>query len=212
MYRPEWQTMCPRRPRRQFLALAGGLVAAGPLAGCTDAESGDRSDEDGDSGAGGPATDGGDSATGETGAAGGESDGGGTAATSTPAGGGLDLREANVVGVEFEDRGDTYRFTVALHHDDAGEEGYADWWQVERRDGRRLGRRNLTHPHARQPFERSAGVAVPPDVDCVVVRGHDRTHGYGGRAVLVDLGTGRKAALEQGTDRQSVAGRDCSSR
>ena len=103
----------------------------------------------------------------------------------------LDLREANVVDATIE-RGDGgYRFDVALHHDDAGEEGYADWWQVERLDGTRLGRRELLHAHDRQPFTRSATVEIPDSVSCVVVRGHDQTHGYGGQGAAV----GRRGGL-----------------
>ena len=36
----------------------------------------------------------------------------------------LDLREANVVSVVVDDSGGSSTFTVGLHHDDAGEEGY----------------------------------------------------------------------------------------
>ena len=46
----------------------------------------------------------------------------------------LDLQEANVVEVAFEDSDGSVRFDVALHHDDDGEDGYANWWQVERLD------------------------------------------------------------------------------
>jgi hypothetical protein len=46
----------------------------------------------------------------------------------------LDLREANVVDVAFEGSGGSYRFDVTLYHDDDGESGYADWWQVETLD------------------------------------------------------------------------------
>jgi len=69
-------------------------------------------------------------------------DGGSTGATPDTATDALDLREANVVGVAFE-TGENYRFSVTLFHDDDGEEGYANWWQVERLDGAQLGRRKL---------------------------------------------------------------------
>jgi len=121
----------------------------------------------------------------------------------------LDLREANVVGVDFEQDGGGYDFSVTLHHDDDGEEGYADWWQVERLDGTQLGRRVLRHPHSRQPFTRSDTIEVPEDVTCVAVRGHDQTHGYGGRAVVVNLDSGEQTAVRQGTDRQAVSETDC---
>jgi hypothetical protein len=119
------------------------------------------------------------------------------------------LREANVVDVSVEDDGATHRFDVTLHHDDDGESGYANWWQVERLDGSRLGRRTLLHAHSRQPFTRSDDIGIPPEVDCVVVRGHDQTHGYGGRAALVNLDSGAVRIVEQGGERQSFDAGDC---
>jgi hypothetical protein len=121
----------------------------------------------------------------------------------------LDLREANVVGVTVERRDDAYRFDVTLHHDDDGEDGYANWWQVETLDGERLGRRDLAHAHGTREFTRSATVSVPDDAACVVVRGHDRTHGYGGRAMIVNVATGATVAVEQGSTEQPMTDRDC---
>ena len=121
----------------------------------------------------------------------------------------LDRREANVVGVDVTNDGTGYTFDVTLHHDDEGEDGYADWWQVERPDGTRLGRRDLRHPHAQQPFTRSDSYDLPADVSCVVVRGHDETHGYGGRAMLVDLSSGVTRSVAQGRDRDSLTATAC---
>ena len=121
----------------------------------------------------------------------------------------LDLREANVVSVVVDNSGEATDFIVELHHDDAGEEGYADWWQVETLDGTQLGRRDLTHAHDEQPFERSETIEIPDDVTCVVVRGHDQTHGYGGRAVVVNLDSGGQNASSQGSERQTVSESDC---
>ena len=121
----------------------------------------------------------------------------------------LDLSEANVVGVEFEERDGAQQFDVTLHHDDDGEDGYANWWQVERLDGTRLGRRDLSHPHSEQPFTRSATISVPESVDCVVVRGHDQTHGYGGQAMVVTPDSGATRAVSQGSDPRSSEGMDC---
>jgi hypothetical protein len=123
----------------------------------------------------------------------------------------LDLREANVVDVAFDAEGDRYTFDVTLHHDDEGEDGYANWWQVERLDGTRLGRRELLHPHTQQPFTRSDSYDLPTDVACVVVRGHDETHGYGGRAMLVDLSSGATRPVDQGRDPDSLTAADCPS-
>jgi len=122
----------------------------------------------------------------------------------------LDLREANVVGVEITaEGGEDYRFDVTLYHDDDGEDGYADWWQVETLDGEQLGRRDLLHAHSTAPFTRSETVAIPDDAACVVVRGHDQTHGYGGQAMTVAAPGGDTQAIQQGPERQPVAASDC---
>ena len=129
-----------------------------------------------------------------------------TATTATPA---LDLREAYVTGVTVAEASGGYWFEVTLYHNDDGEEGYANWWQVERLDGERLGRRDLAHPHSTDPFTRSATVAVPEDAPCVVVRGHDQTHGYGGRAMLVDVGSGETSAVDKGAEPETFSSEDC---
>jgi hypothetical protein len=172
------------RTRRRVLT--GTAAAVAGLAGC--------------SGAGGSAEDDAEADPTATRTAAAES------GTSSPD---FDLREANVVGVEVERRSDGYRFDVTLIRDDDGEDGYANWWQVETLGGERLGRRDLAHPHGTREFTRSATVAVPDGTTCVVVRGHDETHGYGGQATLVNVGTGATAAVRQGSDRVSMAGRDC---
>ena len=105
----------------------------------------------------------------------------------------LDLREANVVAVEFEELDDgRYRFDVTLLHDDDGEApSYADWWQVDSVDGQELGRRVLTHAHSTAPFTRSHVLEIPDEITIVIVRGHDMQHGYGGQAMQVNLETGQ---------------------
>jgi hypothetical protein len=179
-----------RRSRRQLLA---GLVAGVALAGCTGGSETSQGDD--------PSPEGGTAAP-ETA----DTAGGGTTGPSTSA---LDRREANVVGVAVDGTSGSVTVDVTLHHDDEGEDGYANWWQVERLDGTRLGRRDLLHAHAAQPFTRSGTVTVPPDVACVVVRGHDQTHGYGGVAVLVDLDTGATLAVDQGPEPRSFDESDC---
>ena len=185
--------MTDSAPRRAVLtAVLGGLVA---LAGCSTEERRTPRDpqttqptEDSDSS--------------ETTA---------TSSTATGTGGdtptpeSLDLREANVVGVTVEAQGDgQYRFDVTLVHDDDGEDGYANWWQVETTDGERLGRRELRHAHGTREFTRSETVAVPEGVTRVVVRGHDQTHGYGGQAMVVDLASGETQVVRQGAERQVI--------
>lgn len=101
-----------------------------------------------------------------------------------------DLREANVMEVEYQESGEnSYRFDVTLYHDDDGEEGYANWWQVETLGGKKLGRRELAHPHGTREFTRSESINIPSSTEYVVVRGHDQTHGYGGLAMVVNLKT-----------------------
>lgn len=104
----------------------------------------------------------------------------------------LDLRYANVVGVKFEQlEGQRYRFDVTLYHDDGGEApAYADAWQVEDLDGNVLGVRELLHSHGTRPFTRSEVIEIPADVEVVIVRGHDQTHGFGGQIMRVNLHTG----------------------
>jgi len=184
--------------RRSALRLSA-LAAAG-VVGCTTSESGSETSSPADDDVPEPATN--DSTTPTTnGAAGSGSD------SATPA---LDLGEANVTAVGVEPAsGGAYRFSVTLYHDDDGEDGYANWWQVESLGGERLGRRELLHPHSTEPFTRSETVEVPDGPDCVVVRGHDQTHGYGGRAMLVNPGTGATRALDQGPERRSADERAC---
>ncbi|SFR55331.1 hypothetical protein [Halorubrum sodomense] len=174
--------------RRRLLAGLMGGGALGALAGCTERDTGTDGDADAEGGA-------------DTGS-GGDTDTAGETGSEPPAADDLDLREANVVDVAFEATDGGYVFDVTLHHDD-GEEGYANWWQVERLDGTRLGRRELLHAHSEQPFTRSATVAVPEDVARVVVRGHDQTHGYGGVAALVAIDDGSVRFTDQGPEPQS---------
>ncbi len=176
--------------RRRFLH-GLGLAATAAVAGCvTDPGTVPGGDDDGTATTSPSATDDAASATADA------------TATTT---GDLDLREANVVGVELSDdqaSGDStdYRFSVTLYHDDDGEDGYANWWQVERRGGERLGRRKLLHAHGTREFTRSETITIPNDVQEVVVRGHDQTHGYGGRAAVVDVESGDATSLRQGSE------------
>lgn len=178
------------RTRRAFLVAAGMSVSA--MAGCSSDDTDDPS---------------GTETTTQT------SDGT-TKHTTADEGNGddvdLDLREANVVDVTVESTGEgEYQFDVTLYHDDDGEAGYADWWQVERLDGTQLGRRPLAHAHGTQRFTRSSAIEIPTDVTCVVVRGHDQTHEYGGQVFLVDLETGNSRAIRQGNDPEAFIRTDC---
>jgi hypothetical protein len=98
--------------------------------------------------------------------------------------------EADVVGVKATPGSNgTWRFDVAVRHDDAGWDHYADAWDILGPDGTVLGTRKLLHPHeTEQPFTRSlSGVAIPDVVTTVTIRAHDSVHGYGGAEMTVEL-------------------------
>ena len=98
--------------------------------------------------------------------------------------------EADVVAAEALPAGDgRWRFNVTVSHADEGWDHYADKWDVVAPDGSVLGTRVLLHPHENeQPFTRSlGGVAVPEDIETVVLRAHDSVHGYGGAELTVEL-------------------------
>jgi hypothetical protein len=181
MQNMEWAT------RRAFLT-GSGMVIAG-IAGCTGNEERDPKTE-----TAGPT----------------ESPEGTDVSETDRMGEDLDLREANVidVGIEPDDDG-TVRFDVTLFHDDAGEDGYANWWQVETMDRTRLGRRELLHAHGTEPFTRTTTIDVPSQVTCVVIRGHDQTHKYGGQVLLVNVETGNSRTVRQGPEAKQFAELDC---
>lgn len=98
--------------------------------------------------------------------------------------------EVDVVDAKVSKAADgSYRFDVTLRHADEGWEHYADAWDVVGPDGTVLATRVLYHPHVdEQPFTRSlSGVEIPADVTQVVIRGHDKVHGYGGAESTVSL-------------------------
>ena len=121
----------------------------------------------------------------------------------------LDRSEANVLAVDMERSGERgYRFQVTLVHDDDGEDGYANWWQVEMLSGEQLGRRELLHAHGSTAFTRSKTISISDKATQVVVRGHDQTHGYGGQAVLLHLESGETEFVRQGAEPQSFEGQE----
>lgn len=99
--------------------------------------------------------------------------------------------QADVVDARFEQASDgTYAFHVTVRHDDAGWDHYADKWQVVSEDGSIVyGERILLHPHENeQPFTRSqSGIDIPDDIEAVIVRAHDKVHGWGGAEMRIPL-------------------------
>lgn len=80
-------------------------------------------------------------------------------------------------------------FNTSVQHNDQGWEHYADGWEVSDLNGNQLGYRLLAHPHNNeQPFTRNlCNVEIPSNITQVVVRSKCNIHGYGGKAVIVDL-------------------------
>ncbi|WP_316976643.1 hypothetical protein [Shumkonia mesophila] len=98
--------------------------------------------------------------------------------------------QADVVeAMAYREGGGTYRFEVAVRHDDTGWQHYADRWDILTADGTILASRELLHPHEdEQPFTRSlGGVRVPAAVRQVQIRAHDKVHGNGGKTLTIDL-------------------------
>ena len=185
--------------RRRVLA-AVALAGASAFAGCAESSDAGGTD-DGVTSAGDYGGGTGDAKTPSEGTSGG-TDGG--AETED-----LDPREANVVDVSFEPTDGAYRFDVTLSPADGSEESYTDWWQVETLSGETLGRRKLQRSRGNEPFTSSKTIEVPDDVNCVVVRGHDQTHEYGGQVVIINLRTGGRTALGQGSSKESFVEYDC---
>lgn len=85
----------------------------------------------------------------------------------------------------------SYEFQVTVQHEDTSWDHFADKWEVIGPGGRVLGTRVLRHPHiGERQFTRSLrGVTIPEGVTHVIVRVHDKVHGYG-REKLIALPTG----------------------
>ena len=101
--------------------------------------------------------------------------------------------EVDVLEVKAEKAGDrTYSFTVTVKHDDEGWDHYANQWEVLGPDGNVIGTRVLYHPHIgeRQFTRKLRGVTIPEGVEHVIVRVHDKLHGYS-REKLIALPTGK---------------------
>lgn len=98
--------------------------------------------------------------------------------------------EADVLNATAQKQPDgSYRISATVRHDDTGWDHYADAFDVSLPDGTVLGTRVLHHPHeTEQPFTRSlSGVLVPAGVKTVIVRAHDKVHGYGGKEFRLNL-------------------------
>ncbi len=86
----------------------------------------------------------------------------------------------------------SYEFQVTVQREDASWDHFADRWEIIGPGGRVLGTRVLLHPHIgeRQFTRKLRGVTIPEGVEHVIVRVHDKVHGYG-REKLIALPTGK---------------------
>lgn len=98
-------------------------------------------------------------------------------------------RFPDVVEATLTREGDAWALaaTVSSPYDSA--ERYADAFRARTRDGEVLGVRDLTHPHAdEQPFTRTlTDLAIPDDVDVLIVEGRDLVNGWGGGTTTVEV-------------------------
>lgn len=98
--------------------------------------------------------------------------------------------EADVLKVRVLKERNSFGFAVTVRHVDDGWKHYANRWEVLTPDGKKLiAVRKLLHPHDKeQPFTRRlTGIKIPSKYKTVIIRAHDKVHGYGGQAVKVPL-------------------------
>jgi len=99
-------------------------------------------------------------------------------------------RYPDVVAVNAQARGENrFDFDVTIPSPYDAPLRYADAYRFVSVDGVSYGERKLLHDHAsEQPFTRDLyGVHVPVGVRAVVVQARDQQHGYGGKAMQVEL-------------------------
>ena len=98
-------------------------------------------------------------------------------------------RFPDVLDAELEPAGDTWRLSATLSSPYDTPERYADAFRALTPDGTELGVRVLLHDHANeQPFTRSlTDLAIPDDVEMIVVEGRDLEHGWGGGTVTLEV-------------------------
>lgn len=100
------------------------------------------------------------------------------------------LQFAQVTNVQVtKNTNGSWCFATSVRHNDQGWEHYADGWEVIDFEGKQLGYRKLGHPHDNeQPFTRNqCEISIPADISKVVVRAKCNKHGFGGKALVVDL-------------------------
>lgn len=84
----------------------------------------------------------------------------------------------------------SYAVEVTVQHEDTSWDHYVDRWEIIGLGGKVIGTRVLYHPHIGEPhFTRSLrGITIPEGTNHVIIRVHDKIHGYG-RERLIALPT-----------------------
>jgi len=98
--------------------------------------------------------------------------------------------EADVVDATVERLPDgRVQVSATIRHADADWQHYADRFEVLDTGGNVIATRVLMHPHVdEQPFTRSTEpFRLPPNLERISVRAHDREHGCGGDVVEVRI-------------------------
>lgn len=82
-----------------------------------------------------------------------------------------------------------WRIDVTLRHPDTGWDHFADGWEVLEKSGKRLGYRELMHPHVdEQPFTRALiNVMLPDGIREIFIRARCSEAGWSGETVAVQL-------------------------
>lgn len=85
-------------------------------------------------------------------------------------------------------QGNSYEIHVTVVHNDTSWDHYADRWEVIGPGGKILATRVLYHPHiGERSFTRSLrGIRIPKGVTHVIIRAHDKVHGYS-RERLIEM-------------------------
>ena len=88
-----------------------------------------------------------------------------------------------------ERNGMGWRIDVTLKHPDTGWDHYADGWDVHDANGKKIGYRELMHPHVdEQPFTRSlVNLMLPDGTREVFIRARCSVAGWSGEPIKVKL-------------------------
>lgn len=97
--------------------------------------------------------------------------------------------DVEIVNVQANQSGSSWRFDVTLKHADSGWDHYADGWEILTPDGASLGLRVLVHPHeTEQPFTRSlGGIVIPEGLSEVIIRARDNVEGWTEQTYMFEL-------------------------